>query len=127
MIFFTASLLGVATVTGLGSAGIPPEAHAVIRRVHAAATTKDFSVLRALMVKEFTWSFGGDGDADQAIEAWKGDVSTVRQLVRVTGRRCSFHGSNERIQCPPKAGYGYRAGFMKTEQGWRMSYFVAGD
>jgi hypothetical protein len=106
---------------------MPVAARAVIREVHAAARAKNFAALRRLMVSEFTWSFGGDGDAEQALEAWKRDPAAIRELYRITGGRCAFRGDEENIQCPPNAGYQYRAGFTKTEQGWRMSYFVAGD
>ncbi len=105
---------------------IPAEAKTVIQHVHKAAMMKDFASLRKLMVSEFTWSFGGDGDANQALDAWKHDSRSLRELARVTGLRCSFRAVDT-IQCPPNAGYHYRAGFKKTEEGWRMEYFVAGD
>ncbi|WP_154668133.1 hypothetical protein [Pseudoduganella violaceinigra] len=92
-----------------------------------AAKDRKFKALRGLMVPEFVWSFGGDGNADQAIEAWKRDPILAAKLFQITGRRCGFRNDENNIQCPPNAGLDYRAGFTKTAQGWRMSYFVAGD
>lgn len=106
---------------------IPAEARTAIRAVHAAAKAKDLVALRQLMDADFTWSFGGDGDAEQAIEAWKHDPNAIRELYRLTGRRCAYRIDEGNIQCPPNAGYHYRAGFSKTVHGWRMTYFVAGD
>lgn len=120
-------LLGISGAVGLESRPIPDDARSIIREVRAAAKTKDFRTLRRLMVSEFTWSFGGDGDADQAIDAWRRDPTALPELYRVTGHRCVFRTDEMNIQCPPNAGYKYRAGFTKTGQGWRMSYFVAGD
>lgn len=123
----TILLIGAAAAVNLENNPIPADARAVIREVRTAAKTKNLPALRRLMASEFTWSFGGDGDADQAIEAWKRDPAAIRELYRITGGRCAFMGDKENIQCPPNAGYQYRAGFTKTERGWRMSYFVAGD
>ncbi|MBB3121003.1 hypothetical protein [Pseudoduganella violacea] len=119
--------LGMAADNILAKKPIPAEAHLIIQKVRAAAKRKDFSTLRKLMVPEFTWSFGGDGDADQAIDAWRRDPRVMKELFRITGHRCAFASNEENIQCPPNAGYDYRAGFEKTEHGWRMTYFVAGD
>jgi hypothetical protein len=119
--------LGSTSELSLAGKSIPDEATAVIRAVRTAAKTKDYATLRQLMVQDFTWSFGGDGDAHQAIEAWRQDRFALKQLYRVTSLRCVFRGSVNVVQCPPNAGLNYRAGFTKTEEGWRMSYFVAGD
>jgi hypothetical protein len=125
----TSILFLVSTAAGvsLDNKPIPTEARAIILEVHRAANKKDFTALRRLMVSQFTWSYGGDGDADQAIDAWKHDRAAMRELYRITAQRCSFSSDEQNIQCPPNAGYRYRDGFTKTEQGWRMSYFVAGD
>ncbi|GAB2879134.1 hypothetical protein GCM10027277_55480 [Pseudoduganella ginsengisoli] len=121
------AMLSKAGHAGLERKPIPAEARKVIQEVHVAAKAKNFTALRSQMVSEFTWSFGGDGDASQAIDAWRRDPAALRELHRVTGGRCVFYADDKNIQCPPNAGYRYRAGFTKTEQGWRMSYFVAGD
>ncbi len=111
----------------LDAVPIPNMAKVAIQSVRAAAKSKDYVTLKRWMVPEFTWSFGGDGDADQAIEAWRKDPAALRELYRVTGKLCTYRTSVNDIQCPPNAGYKYRAGFTRTDDGWRMSYFVAGD
>ncbi len=115
------------TQTSVVKRPIPLDAKSVIRSVQVAAKAKDYRALKALMVPEFKWSFGGDGDADQAIEAWKHDQEALRELSRVTRLRCSFIADTNAIQCPANEEIYYRAGFTKTSEGWRMSYFVAGD
>jgi hypothetical protein len=117
----------IALHSSVDAKAIPTDARSVVGAVRAAAKAKDYVALRRLMVSDFTWSFGGDGDAKQAIEAWRRDPGALKELYRVTGLQCSFRSSVNDIQCPPNAGFHYRAGFTKTDSGWRMSYFVAGD
>ncbi|MYM39929.1 hypothetical protein [Duganella qianjiadongensis] len=127
---FVVSLMLVASASAQASFArlpIPDDAKSVIHAVHVAAKARDYRALKALMVSEFTWSFGGDGDANQAIEAWKHDQQALYELSRVTRLRCSFITDVSTIQCPANAGIYYRAGFTKTADGWRMFYFVAGD
>ncbi|WP_147266958.1 hypothetical protein [Parvibium lacunae] len=120
LLFFTAvSMSAVA-------APIPLEAQSLISKVHVAARKKDIDTLKKLMATEFVWSFGGDGDAEQAIQAWKADTSILKKLYRVTGQDC-VKKNNQFIECPKNAGTNYRAGFKQTSEGWRMIYFVAGD
>ena len=104
---------------------IPAPAAALIGKVHRAAAKRNFEVLKNSMADEFVWSFGGDGDTSQALEAWRADPSYLIQLRRVTSARCGVR--EDLVECPANAGVGYRAGFRKTEGGWRMVYFVAGD
>ena len=108
------------------AAPIPKEAQSLILKVHVAANKKDTEALKKLMVTEFVWSFGGDGDAEQAIQAWKSDTSLFKKLYRITGRDC-VEKADHSIECPKNAGTSYRAGFKKTTEGWRMFYFVGGD
>ena len=105
---------------------LPNEAVAVISKVHAASARKDFGALRRLMVAEFTWSFGGDGNAEQALAEWQENPAALARLRHVTGQSCG-HITREIIQCPRRAGAGSRAGFQSTPDGWRMVYFVTGD
>jgi hypothetical protein len=108
------------------AAPISIEAQSVISKVHTAAKEKDTVALKKLMVTEFVWSFGGDANAEQAIQAWKADKSMLKELYRATGQDC-IENPDHSIECPKNAGTGYRAGFKKTTEGWRMFYFVAGD
>lgn len=105
---------------------IPSQAQAVIQQVHRAAKAKDYSAIEKLMVQEFVWSFGGDGDAKQAIQAWKADPRAIKELHRVTGSQCVLVQDGS-VECPSEAGIGYRARFKKTPEGWLMVSFVTGD
>ncbi|KAB7772131.1 hypothetical protein CEK69_08775 [Xanthomonas sp. LMG 12462] len=105
---------------------LPKSATASIAPVHRAAAHRDLQSLRRLMVQEFVWSFGGDDDADQAIQSWRTSPSELRTLVRLTAHACGYVDKNL-IQCPTHAGIEHRAGFSNTDQGWRMVYFLAGD
>jgi hypothetical protein len=108
------------------AAGVPAAASEAIAKVHAAAAAKDLEALRALMdADEFTSSFGGDGGVDEALKLWREDPALLAELARVTAQRCALDEGY--VECPAKAGTGYRAGFKLTAQGWRMQWFLAGD
>jgi hypothetical protein len=78
------------------------------------------------MLNEFTWSFGGDVDADQAIEAWRESKQYMRELPDVLKRGC-YSRDIDKVICPGKGSMDFRAGFVNTKAGWRMEYFVEGD
>ena len=123
-----ACALGLSPLIGSAadSASIPKDAQEAISTVGAAAARRDFVALEKLMVREFTWSFGGDRDARQALDAWRAKRDYLTQLHRVTSRKCEFI-TKKVIECPVKAGTSPRAGFERTAEGWRMTYFVTGD
>ena len=110
----------------LAAAPIPEDAQVTIRAVGSAAGRQDLAALDRLMIREFTWSFGGDRDARQALDAWRADPRYLAQLSRATAAKCGYV-TPKIIECPIRAGTGQRAGFERTTDGWRMSYFVAGD
>jgi hypothetical protein len=105
---------------------VPEAARKVIGQVHRAAKANDIESLRKHMIEEFTWNFGGDGNAEQAIAAWKAQPGHLRQLARVTRLQCAFR-SGQYIECPVDAGTNFRAGFKLTDGQWKMQYFVEGD
>lgn len=78
------------------------------------------------MAKEFLWSFGGDGNASQAIDAWRNDPAYLKNLSRITNLKCKYT-NDKRVECPANAGTGYRAVFKQLPDGWRMTSFVNGD
>lgn len=123
-----APILGLSWVVGAAAAGapIPEDALGAIKAVSAAAARQDFDALDKLMAREFTWSFGGDRDARQALDAWRAKREYLAQLQRVTSGKCEFITKTV-IECPVKAGTRHRAGFERTKDGWRMTYFMAGD
>ena len=107
-------------------AGVPPELKRLISQIGDAAKRNDFAALRSAMVQEFVWSFGGDGDADQAIAEWKIYPKYLHDLAAATRAKCGAEG-HEYIQCPAKAGTRFRAGFRLVGGQWKMAYFVGGD
>jgi hypothetical protein len=124
--FFAYTAVTTVSVFALADAVVPNDARKIIQQVHIASSNGDFAALRQLMARDFQWSFGGDRDADQAIEAWKAEAKYLRNMKRVTAQPCGFRTA-EVIECPAKAGIKFRAGFEKTRAGWRMHYFVEGD
>ena len=107
---------------------VPIKAVITIEAVHAAASSGDYIKLRSLMTNDFLWSLGGDRDAEQAITAWKNGVGVMNLLSELTAHieKCGFI-TPEHIQCPAELTDGWRAAFVNTPQGWRMSHFLAGD
>ena len=124
--FLLIAVLSTSPCVAVGGSPVPVGAKQVIASVHSAAVKRDLSALRLLMTDEFTWSFGGDSNPEQAITAWRSDPNAMAALRRITVNNCG-RISAQFIQCPQKAGVSYRAGFTKTPSGWRMAYFVAGD
>jgi hypothetical protein len=122
LLFFATQFSYAATQTRV----IPQEAKRVISQVHIAAKQQDTKTLKKLMITKFIWSFGGDADATQALQAWQENPSAFKQLYRITGMNC-IAIEQDAIECPKNAGMTYRAGFIKTPQGWLMEYFVEGD
>ena len=106
---------------------IPADAESVIQRVRKAAETEDLKTLRSLMVQDFVWSFGGDRDADQALNEWKKESDVLSHMIRVLDKGCRSTGPRT-IECPGAGKLSYRAGFTQRTTGqWLMEYFVAGD
>lgn len=114
------------TAAAENKSAIPPEATTVIQTVTRAAQANDLAALRKTMIKDFTWSFGGDRDADQAIEAWRTDAEYIKSLKEVLRTDCQLEDSTH-IECSGKGENDFRAGFEKTKSGWKFVYFVAGD
>jgi hypothetical protein len=117
--------LGTSTATN-ATFPIPVDALALLKKVHLHATAKDFSALESLMAKDFLWSFGGDGSASQAIDAWRNDPAYLKNLSRITSLKCKYT-KGKHVVCPVNAGIGYRATFKQLPEGWRMTSFVDGD
>lgn len=105
---------------------VPGELAVLVSKVHSAALRSDYKTLRDSMDKEFAWSFGGDGDVEQALSEWKKDPKYLRSLAKVTRAKCGWIDGSV-YQCPAKASLEYRAGFRQVGDRWKMVYFVAGD
>ena len=118
-------------------APLPPGAAETLDGVRRAAAGGNPKALRPWMAQEFTWSFGGDADAGQAIEAWSRDPRALRELAAVLDRGCVERAGEPEMRegaivCPPEYEtdpeyLGYRAGFRLQDDGWKMIFFVAGD
>lgn len=118
--------MAFATISFADTCNIPTEAALTIYKVNSAAQQKDFEALQLLMTADFTWSFGGDASATQAIAEWKTKPDALKQLIHVTSHACVISTDNT-VECPGNAVLGYRAGFKQGNLGWRMYYFVQGD
>lgn len=121
---FTAAGVFVSAASARGA--IPGELVATVTKVHSAAERGDYTMLRASMIKAFTWSFGGDGDIEQALSEWKRDSKYLKALTKATRGNCGWIERGV-LQCPVDAGLAYRAGFKQVEGSWKMVYFVEGD
>jgi hypothetical protein len=119
-------LLSAAALPVFGSDAPPKEALVVVQKVHEASARQQLQVLSSLMSSGFTWSFGGDASAEQALQEWKARPKLLQQLSRATADHCEVL-SGSIVQCPAGAKLSYRAGFKQLPQGWLMVYFVEGD
>ena len=113
-------------------AALPVDAWKVIQQVDRAAAAQDWGQLRSLIADDFTYSFGGDGSADQAIAAWKkSPAKYLTELQRVLTKACHrsdrYYDGQEHVYCLGKTDMGFRAGFTLAKDGWKMRYFVEGD
>ncbi|HYG60992.1 MAG TPA: hypothetical protein VEL74_00295 [Thermoanaerobaculia bacterium] len=114
----------------------PSGAREAVESVQKAAAAGNAAALRPFMASELTWSFGGDADAGQAIKHWRQNPEVLREMAAILARGCVVQetpeGASERIVCPPEyesqSGYlGYRAGFERRGEVWKMTFFVQGD
>jgi hypothetical protein len=118
-------LTGLLLAPALAAEPVPAAAKDVIAQVHSAATTSNYAKLRALMIEEFSWSFGGDASADQAIAEWRKQPRYLRRLAEITKSGCVYR--DKYVECPANARTSFRAGFTRIGDRWKMAYFVEGD
>ena len=79
--------------------------------------------LRPLMDPQFTWSFGGDADADQAVSEWAKDPAFGKTLRAAVAGTCK--ATKDDVTCAAKKGP--RLQLEKKDGCWRWTAFVAGD
>jgi hypothetical protein len=125
---FPAMCVAIAAAVSGDAAGAPPPPGALeaIARVNRSAGHNDFAALRADMIQDFRWSFGGDSSADQAIDEWKKQPRQMRQLAKITRAKCAYRKDGY-VECPANVGTSFRAGFKLRDGQWKMEYFVGGD
>lgn len=112
--------------------GLPPDAARTVLEVRAAAAAGDLAALRPHMADHFSWSFGGNVSADEAIAHWRERPTVVAELVEMIDRGCRHDPGTGYVVCPPAYGgdpeyLGFRAGFDRQNGEWKMIFFVAGD
>jgi hypothetical protein len=89
----------------------------------------DFASLRRVMTDAFVWSFGGDDGADNAIAEWRRDeryLAALTQVLRSPCRPGDYNGAPA-VECPGRGGHSFRAWFVETKAGWKLTAFVEGD
>jgi hypothetical protein len=103
----------------------PADARLMLRVIWAAAGNKlPLKALRPLMEESFTWSFGGDADADQAVTEWAKDEKLPQAIRAAITGKCKTAKDN--VTCEPKKP-GPRLVLEKNDGCWRWTAFVAGD
>lgn len=109
-----------------GKTNAPKSATRLVAAVHDAAASGTPEALRKYMSPDFVSSFGGDGEPDEAIALWSRERSSLKHLAQSTAGHCRLP-STVYLECPARAGIGYRAGFKLVSGTWVFSSFVAGD
>lgn len=102
----------------------PANAQLLLRLIWTAAGRKDpIKALDPFMARAFTWSFGGDAIAQQALTQWAKDDAVPRTLRAAIAGRCSTKGTT--VTCA--AAKGPRLVLEKQDGCWRWTAFVDGD
>jgi len=108
--------------------GAPTDALPLLQLVWSVASkASEPSALRWLMEPEFTWSFGGDASAEQAVEAWAKDPALLKKLKAAAAGPCKAVDSagTPTLTCAAKRGP--RLVLAKKDGCWRWTAFVEGD
>jgi hypothetical protein len=109
--------------------GLPAGADKVVAEVERAATTRDVGALRRHMVDDFVWSLGSEPSAEMAVVTWQADPSRLAELARALEGGCA--AVEGELVCPSVAAAGdftgYRVGFARRGDAWKMTYFVEGE
>lgn len=102
----------------------PADARLLLRLIWTAAGKTDaMKALDPFMERAFTWSFGGDAIAQQALTEWAKDDSIPKKLRAAIASRCTTKANI--LTCePPK---GLRLVLEKRDGCWRWTAFVGGD
>jgi len=125
--FAFVTTLGLSSAIERANAAPPPTAAGeAIAKVRRAAEQKDYATLRAAMVEDFRWSFGGDASAEQAVAEWSRQPRYLQQLARAAAGRCILE-SDGYVECRAGTKASFRAGFAPYDGRWKFAYFVEGD
>ena len=119
---YRASLKPDAKAPAVGAA--PASAQLLLRLIWTAASKKDpLKALDPFMARAFTWSFGGDAIAQQALTEWAKNDTVPKTLRAAIAGRCSTKGNA--VTCA--AAKGPRLVLEKQDGCWRWTAFVDGD
>ena len=91
---------------------LPPGAEAALLAIRNAAEAGDLPALRRWLAPEIGKSFDGRPEL-------------LRKLVAILDEGCLEDETGRNVTCPP--GVPKRAGIALFPQGWRLTFFVAGD
>lgn len=91
---------------------LPPGAEAALLAIRTAAEAGDLAALRPWLAPELKRSFNGQ-------------PHLLRKLVASLDQGCLEDETGQKVTCPP--GLPKRAGIAPLPQGWRLTFFVAGD
>ncbi|MGF1657113.1 MAG: hypothetical protein ACFCU3_09065 [Verrucomicrobiales bacterium] len=101
-----------------------------LAKLRQAVVNKDMDTIASLMTPNFGYSLSPLMEGPGVFEYW--DVNNRwPELQRVVAQR--FVPSSGFMVAPPEFGdpnttyTGYRAGMVRTPNGWRFSYFVSGE
>lgn len=95
---------------------LPPGAEAALLAIRNAAEAGDLAALRAWLAPEAGRIF--DRQPERRAEL-------LRALVATLDEGCLEDETGQKVTCPP--GPPKRAGIARLPQGWRLTFFVAGD
>ena len=102
----------------------PAETRLLLRLIWSAAGNKEpLKALDPFMDRAFTWSFGGDAIAQQALTEWAKTETVPKTLRAAIAGRCTTKGST--VTCA--ATKGPRLVLEKRDGCWRWTAFVDGD
>src|SRR2546425_2034471 len=124
-----AARLGAAAQTSRSEA-LPSGASTIIESALEAARVRDLTALRSLMITGFLWSFGGDRDVTQAVEAWKSDSRYLDEMVRVLRQGCHIDSREyrqgalpPRVRGPGAGGKTFHPGLIGEAGRWGRGNF----
>lgn len=95
---------------------LPPGAEEALLAIRNAAEAGDLAALRGWLAPETSRIFDGDPDLRPGL---------LRKLAGTLDQGCLEDETGQNVTCPP--GPPKRAGIARLPQGWKLTFFVAGD
>jgi hypothetical protein len=102
-------------------AAAPADARLLLRLIWAVAGKKNaVKGFRVLMDPQFTWQYGQNADADEAVAAWATDAALPKQVRAAIAGTCKTTRTD--VTCTAKTGPGVE--LEKKDGCWRWTGFV---